>query len=125
MAIINKQKLTETDLRKHQIWSIVYDLAFDQHDYELIKEHISYKGDALYINIPTYKNLDMEILYLTNIISPDFNKFHEKEFNKLVISYNKPLELSTYVSVVVRRDPKKIIFEDGFVMESNNDLKIR
>ena len=104
---------------------IIYDLAFNQHDYELIKEHITYKGDTLYLNIPPHKNLDVEILYLTNIISPHFNRFKERDFNKLVISYNKTLELSTYVSTVVRRDPKRVIFEDGFVIESNNLLKFR
>ena len=77
------------------------------------------------MNIPTHKILEVEILYLTRIISPNFNKFHEKEFNKLVISYNKTLELSTYVSTVVRRDPKRVIFEDGFMIESDNGLKIR
>lgn len=122
MSILIKNK---PNYFKEIMEDIIYDLAFNQHDYELIKEHISYKGDTLYLNIPTHKNLDVEILYLTNIISPHFNKFQEKEFNKLVISYNKTLELSTYVSTVARRDPKRVIFEDGFVIESNNLLKFR
>lgn len=122
MSILIKNK---PNYFKEIMEDIIYDLAFNQHDYELIKEYISYKGDTLYLNIPSYKNLDVEILYLTRIISPNFNKFHEKEFNKLVISYNKTLELSTYVSTVTRRDPKRVIFEDGFVIESDNRLKIR
>lgn len=122
MSILIKNK---PNYYKEIMEGIIYDLAFNQHDYELIKEYISYKGDILYLNIPTYKILEVEILYLTNIISPHFNKFQEKEFNKLVISYNKTLELSTYVSTVARRDPKRVTFEDGFVIESDNGLKIR
>ena len=122
MSILIKNK---PNYFKEIMEDIIYDLAFNQHDYELIKEYISYKGDTLYLNIPAHKNLDVEILYLTRIISPNFNRFHEKEFNKLVISYNKTLELSTYVSTVARRDPKRVIFEDGFMIESDNGLKIR
>lgn len=122
MSILIKNK---PNYFKEIMEDIIYNLAFNQHDYELIKEYISYKGDILYLNIPTHKILEVEILYLTRIISPNFNKFHEKEFNKLVISYNKTLELSTYVSTVVRRDPKRVIFEDGFMIESDNGLKIR
>lgn len=122
MSILIKNK---PNYFKEIMEDIIYDLAFNQHDYELIKEHISYKGDILYLNIPTHKNLDVEILYLTRIISPNFNRFQEKEFNKLIISYNKTLELSTYVSIVARRDPKRVIFEDGFMIESDNGLKIR
>ena len=122
MSILIKNK---PNYFKEIMEGIIYDLAFNQHDYELIKEYISYKGDILYLNIPTHKILDVEILYLTRIISPNFNRFQEKEFNKFVISYNKTLELSTYVSTVVRRDSKRVIFEDGFVIESNNLLKFR
>ena len=122
MSILIKNK---PNYFKEIMEGIIYDLAFNQHDYELIKEYISYKGDILYFNIPTHKILEVEILYLTNIISPHFNKFQEKEFNKLVISYNKTLELSTYVSTEARRDPKRVIFEDGFMIESDNGLKIR
>ena len=122
MSILIKNK---PNYFKEIMEDIIYDLAFNQPDYELIKEHITYNGDTLYLNIPAHKNLDVEILYLTRIISPNFNRFHEKEFNKLVISYNKTLELSTYVSTVARRDPKRVIFEDGFVIESNNLLKFR
>lgn len=122
MSILIKNK---PNYFKEIMEDIIYDLAFNQHDYELIKEHITYKGDTLYLNIQPHKILEVEILYLTNIISPNFNRFQEKEFNKLVISYNKTLELSTYVSTVARRDPKRVIFEDGFVIESNNLLKFR
>jgi len=122
MSILIKNK---PNYFKEIMEDIIYDLAFNQQDYELINEHISYKGDTLYLNIPPHKILEVEILYLTNIISPNFNRFQEKEFNKLVISYNKTLELSTYVSTVARRDPKRVIFEDGFMIESDNGLKIR
>ena len=122
MSILIKNK---PDWFKEYIDDIIYDMAFNQHDFDILFEHVSYKGDTLYLNIPTHKILEVEILYLTRIISPNFNRFHEKEFNKLVISYNKTLELSTYVSTVARRDSKRVIFEGGFVIESDNGLKIR
>lgn len=122
MSILIKNK---PDWFKEYIDDIIYHMAFNQHDFDILFEHVSYEGDILYLNIPSYKNLDVEILYLTRIISPNFNRFQEKEFNKLVISYNKTLELSTYVSTVARRDPKRVIFEEGFMIESDNGLKIR
>lgn len=75
MSILIKNK---PNYFKEIMEDIIYDMAFNQHDFDILFEHVSYEGDILYLNIPSYKNLDVEILYLTRIISPNFNKFHEK-----------------------------------------------
>lgn len=61
MAIINKQKLTETDLRKHQIWSIVYELAFDAFDMGIIFDNMEFKGEELIIDLRK-STLNMDII---------------------------------------------------------------
>ena len=120
MSILNRNK---PDYLKEYIEDIIYDLAFNQRDFDIFYEYITYKGDTLYLNIPYHKKLGMEMLFLTAIITPDYNRFKEKGFNKLTISYNNPLYLSANVSIVEEVKPKIIKFEDGFIIESNNLLK--
>lgn len=56
MSILIKNK---PNYFKEIMEDIIYGLAFNQHDYELMNENISYKGDTLYLNISTHENLDV------------------------------------------------------------------
>ena len=112
MAIINKQKLTETDLRKHQIWSIVYELAFDAFDMGIIFDNMEFKGEELI----------MDILYFHKLITPNYNKFLEKDITKLTILTENEITFDIINSWVSKNTGYQLYFKDGFILSSSIPL---
>lgn len=121
MAIINKQKLTETDLRKQYIWSIVYELAFDAFDMGIIFDNMEFKGEELIIDLRK-STLNMDILYFHKLITPNYNKFLEKDITKLTILTENEITFDIINSWVSKNTGYQLYFKDGFILSSSIPL---
>ena len=118
MSILNKQKLSTAQLLIDRIYDILYEMAYNSFDFDILKENIQLQEDTLIIDLRN-SELNMDILYFHRLITPRYNIFLEKDILKLTILTRKAITFEVIDRCLDKNTGYKLYFKDGFIINNS------